>query len=144
MVAFSLYQNLLIYEGIDLLLKNLCSMKVDGARPRSLPAGGYEPPCHPHYTIKQSTFTPTLYNPNLVSLMKQTLSCWEDWKRDLSDRYIMLDGARPRSLPTGGYEPPCGQTLYVKRSIFSPAAIQNWYRLPSKFGIIVFGPFSCI
>ncbi len=32
---------------------------LDGARPRSLPAGGYEPPCRPRYTVKWAIFTPT-------------------------------------------------------------------------------------
>ena len=46
--------------------------------------------------------------------------CWTiDWKRSL------VDGARPRSLPAGGYEPPCRPRYTVKRSIFTPTQI--WY-----------------
>ncbi len=40
------------------------SSLLDGARPRSLPAGGYEPIDRPRYTVKRSIF----YNRNLVSL----------------------------------------------------------------------------
>ncbi len=32
---------------------------LDGVRPRSLLAGGYEPPGRPRYTVKRSIFTPT-------------------------------------------------------------------------------------
>ncbi len=32
---------------------------LDGARPRSLPAGSYEPPCRPRYTVKRSIFRPS-------------------------------------------------------------------------------------
>ncbi len=39
----------------------------------------------------------------------------------------LLDGARPRSLSAGGYEPPCRPRYTVKRSIFTPTTTQIWY-----------------
>ncbi len=35
-------------------LEDLPSRWFDGARPQSSPAGGYEPPCRPRYTVKRS------------------------------------------------------------------------------------------
>ncbi len=53
---------------------------VDGARPRSLPAGSYGPPCHPRYIVKRSIYTPTTtqiiwyhWHPNLVLLCSDHL-----------------------------------------------------------------------
>ncbi len=40
-------------------IPTLLDTTLDGARPRSLPAGGYEPPCRQRYTVKRSVFTPT-------------------------------------------------------------------------------------
>ncbi len=47
----------------------------------------------------------------------------------LSSLESLLDGARPRSLPAGGYEPPRRPRYTVKRSIFTPTSTtQTWYR----------------
>ncbi len=57
----------------------------------------------------------------------------------------MVDGARPRSLPAGGYEPYRRPRYTIKRGTVK-RFIFTWTTLdlPPKFGISVFGPFLCM
>ncbi len=51
---------IIVFEGSKLRTgTDKTKRLLDGVRPRSLPAGSYEPPCRPRYTVKRSIFTPS-------------------------------------------------------------------------------------